>query len=65
MEIIEDGFWAMLEKYAPGKTEAEIMAPAVEKFFAGGAGLADDEHRPLRGPMARPKPCSKFRATAK
>ncbi len=39
MEIIEDGFWALLEKYQPGKTEAEIMAPAVEKFFAGGAGL--------------------------
>ncbi len=39
MEIIEDGFWAMIEKYAPGKTEAEIMAPAVERFFAGGAGL--------------------------
>ena len=24
--------------YAPGKTEAEIMAPAVEDFFARGAG---------------------------
>ncbi len=39
VEIIEDGFWAMIEGYAPGKTEAEIMAPAVERFFAGGAGL--------------------------
>jgi Xaa-Pro aminopeptidase len=39
MEIIEDGFWAMLEKYKPGKTEAEIMAPAVDRFFASGAGL--------------------------
>ena len=39
MKIIEDGFWAMLAKYAPGKTEAEVMAPAVDKFFAGGAGL--------------------------
>ncbi len=38
MEIIESGFWAMLEKYEPGKTEAEIMAPAVDRFFAGGAG---------------------------
>ena len=38
MEIIEDGFWAMLGQYEPGKTEAEIMAPAVEAFFAGGAG---------------------------
>ena len=39
MQIIEDGFWALLEKFHPGKTEAEVMAPAVEKFFAGGAGL--------------------------
>jgi Xaa-Pro dipeptidase len=39
MAIIEEGFWAMLEGYDPGKTEAEIMAPAVERFFAGGAGL--------------------------
>ncbi len=39
MKIIEDGFWAMLAKYQPGKTEAEVMAPAVDKFFAGGAGL--------------------------
>ena len=39
IEVIEDGFWALLEGYAPGKTEAEIMAPAVERFFAGGAGL--------------------------
>src|SRR5581483_6231535 len=39
MDVIEEGFWALLEGYAPGKTEAEIMAPAVERFFAGGAGL--------------------------
>lgn len=39
MELIEEGFWALLNAYAPGKTEAEIMAPAVERFFAGGAGL--------------------------
>ncbi len=39
MEIIEAGFWAMLEEYKAGKTEAEIMAPAVDRFFAGGAGL--------------------------
>jgi len=38
MDIIVDGFWALVEAYAPGKTEAEIMAPAVEKFFARGAG---------------------------
>ena len=38
MDIIIDGFWAMVAGYEPGKTEAEIMAPAVERFFARGAG---------------------------
>jgi Xaa-Pro aminopeptidase len=38
MDIIVDGFWALLDAYEPGKTEAEIMAPAVERFFARGAG---------------------------
>jgi len=38
MDIILDGFWAMVAAYEPGKTEAEIMAPAVERFFARGAG---------------------------
>ena len=38
MDIILDGFWALVEGYRPGKTEAEIMAPAVERFFARGAG---------------------------
>ncbi len=38
MDIILDGFWALIKAYAPGKTEAEVMAPAVERFFARGAG---------------------------
>ena len=38
MDIIIDGFHALLAAYTPGKTEAEIMAPAVERFFARGAG---------------------------
>jgi Xaa-Pro dipeptidase len=38
MDIIVDGFWALVAAYEPGKTEAEIMAPAVELFFARGAG---------------------------
>ena len=38
MDIILEGFWALVESYEPGKTEAEIMAPAVETFFARGAG---------------------------
>lgn len=38
MDIVVDGFWALVAAFAPGKTEAEIMAPAVERFFARGAG---------------------------
>ena len=38
VDIIVDGFWALVAAYEPGKTEAEIMAPAVELFFARGAG---------------------------
>jgi Xaa-Pro dipeptidase len=38
MDIILDGFHALLCAYDPGKSEAEIMAPAVERFFARGAG---------------------------
>jgi len=38
MDIILDGFWALVAAYEPGKTEAEIMAPAVQRFFARGAG---------------------------
>jgi Xaa-Pro dipeptidase len=38
MDIIVEGFWAIVEAYQPGKSEAEIMAPAVERFFARGAG---------------------------
>ena len=38
MNIILDGFRALIAAYEPGKTEAEIMAPAVERFFARGAG---------------------------
>jgi len=38
LDIIMDGFWELVRAYEPGKTEAEIMAPAVELFFARGAG---------------------------
>ena len=40
MDIIVDGFWALVGAYEPGKTEAEIMAPAVQRFFARGQGRA-------------------------
>jgi Xaa-Pro aminopeptidase len=38
IDIILEGFWALVAAYRPGRTEAEIMAPAVEVFFARGAG---------------------------
>ena len=38
LDIIIEGFWVLVRAYEPGKTEAEIMAPAVELFFARGAG---------------------------
>ena len=38
MDIVIDGFRALVNHYEPGKTEAEIMAPAVEVYFARGAG---------------------------
>jgi Xaa-Pro aminopeptidase len=38
MSIIVDGFWKLVETYEPGKTDAEVMAPTVELFFARGAG---------------------------
>jgi Xaa-Pro dipeptidase len=38
MDIVLDGFWALVGGYQPGKTEAQVMAPAVERFFARGAG---------------------------
>src|SRR5205809_4379123 len=38
MDIILDGFWAVVAAYEPDKTEAEIRATAVERFFARGAG---------------------------
>src|SRR2546430_8744034 len=38
MDIILDGFAALLKSYRPGKTEAEIMAPPGGRFFARGPG---------------------------
>ncbi len=35
-DLNEEGFWKVLEAYEPGKTEAEIMAPAEELFVATG-----------------------------
>jgi Xaa-Pro aminopeptidase len=36
MRINEDGFWAFLDAYEPGKTEAEMLAPAEALFVERG-----------------------------
>ncbi len=38
VDINEEGFWAVLAAYEPGKTEAEIMAPAAARFVELGTG---------------------------
>ena len=38
VRINTDGFRAFLEAYAPGKTAAEVLAPAEELFVAAGCG---------------------------
>jgi Xaa-Pro aminopeptidase len=38
VRINEDGFWEVLRAYEPGKTEAEIMAPAAARFVELGTG---------------------------
>jgi Xaa-Pro aminopeptidase len=38
MSINEEGFWVVLEHYEPGKTEAELMAPAEALFTERGCG---------------------------
>jgi Xaa-Pro dipeptidase len=38
VRINTDGFWVFLEAYAPGKTAAEVMAPAEKLFVERGCG---------------------------
>src|SRR5205823_612363 len=38
VRINTDGFWAFLEAYEPGRTAAEVLAPAEELFVARGCG---------------------------
>jgi Xaa-Pro aminopeptidase len=38
VRINEEGFWNVLSAYRPGKTEAEIMAPAAGRFLELGTG---------------------------
>jgi Xaa-Pro aminopeptidase len=38
VRINEDGFWEVVRAYEPGKTEAEIMAPAAARFVELGTG---------------------------
>lgn len=38
MELIQEGFWAILNAFEPGKSEEEVMAPSVKRFVEGGSG---------------------------
>jgi Xaa-Pro dipeptidase len=38
VDVNEEGFWTVLDAYEPGKTEAEIMAPAAARFVDLGTG---------------------------
>jgi Xaa-Pro aminopeptidase len=38
VDVNEEGFWTVLAAYEPGKTEAEIMAPAAARFLELGTG---------------------------
>ena len=38
VRINTDGFWAFLEAYVPGRTAAEVLAPAEELFVERGCG---------------------------
>ena len=38
VRINTDGFWAFLDAYAPGRTAAEVLAPAEELFVERGCG---------------------------
>jgi Xaa-Pro aminopeptidase len=38
VRINEDGFWAFLDAYAPGRTAAEVLAPAERVFVERGCG---------------------------
>ena len=38
VRINTDGFWAFLEAYAPGRTAAEVLAPAEQLFVEAGCG---------------------------
>jgi Xaa-Pro aminopeptidase len=38
VRINEEGFWTVLAAYEPGRTEAEIMAPATARFVELGTG---------------------------
>jgi len=57
MDIILDGFWALVSAYEPGKTEAEIMG-LPWNASSRAVRVPDDEHS-LSAPMAKPKPRSR------
>lgn len=38
MDIIHEGFWAIIDAFEPGKTEEEVMAPCIKRFREAGSG---------------------------
>jgi Xaa-Pro aminopeptidase len=38
MDLIQEGFWSIMDAFEPGKSEEEVMAPCVETFTRGGSG---------------------------
>lgn len=54
-DLNEEGFWKVLEAYEPGKTEAEILAPAEELFVRSGTQRTT-QNMVLSGPDGQAAP---------
>jgi len=59
MHLNEAGFWAVLEAYEPGKTEAEVMGEA-ERLFAAGGTARTTMDMVLTGPEGSAGPEFRF-----
>jgi Xaa-Pro dipeptidase len=56
VRINEEGFWEVLRAYEPGKTEAEIMAPAAARFVELGTGRHAMNMVLAHGPLGGARP---------
>jgi Xaa-Pro aminopeptidase len=64
MRINEDGFWVFLEAYEPGKTEAEMLAPAEALFVERGCKRST-MNMVIAGPRGSAEPEFKFASAAR